>query len=80
MSRKELMANELRQELGGGALARRERILGKYLENKGRHRERFRGQKERDKTGRQTEEIDEHQQVEELGDTEEMLRKLEGKK
>jgi hypothetical protein len=55
-----------------------ERVLGEYLENKGRHNGRISGQNEGEKTGRQPEEKDEHQQVEELRDTEGMQRRLEG--
>jgi hypothetical protein len=53
------MANELRQEIGGGTLARGERILGSSMRIKG----------DTERRDRQTEEMDINWQVDKLRET-----------
>jgi hypothetical protein len=80
------MANELRQEIGGGTLAGRERILGNSKRERDRDRQRDRERREETQRAsrRQTEErakgdglggTDINQNVDEFRET---LRRLEG--
>lgn len=62
---KKLMANQLRQEIGGGALARRERILGNSRDK------REVGEREQVDINQQIDELQEHTEREKWARTEE---------